>query len=237
MLVRPLPLALVLALASLAAPSAAHARTGGAAAPEAGTVALDPGTGGTLGRVSRLAGTAPAGRVVAVERLEPLTAVWTRVATATAAPDGTFVARWRPAVVGRQRMRALATGGDGDGAGASASGRPPAEVAVTVYRRVLATYYGPGFYGRRTACGHRMSRKLLGVAHKKLPCGTQVAIRHRSATIVVPVVDRGPFRPGTSYDLTAATAAAVGFDGLARIGAVALRDEPPAPPPPDQPSR
>ncbi|CAA9531371.1 MAG: hypothetical protein AVDCRST_MAG30-3812, partial [uncultured Solirubrobacteraceae bacterium] len=69
------------------------------------------------------------------------------------------------------------------------------------------------------------------VAHKTLPCGTQVAVRYGSRSLVVPVVDRGPYRRGTSYDLTSATATALRFPGLARIGAVALRDEPRAPAP------
>ena len=58
----------------------------------------------------------------------------------------------------------------------------------------MATWYGPGFYGRRTACGVKMSRTLLGVAHKTLPCGTQVAVLYKGRRITVPVVDRGPFR-------------------------------------------
>ncbi|MDP9384243.1 MAG: septal ring lytic transglycosylase RlpA family protein, partial [Actinomycetota bacterium] len=131
----------------------------------------------------------------------------------------TFAAGWRPPAAGRTRLRAVAA------QGASASSLSP-EIAVTVYRSALATYYGPGFYGRRTACGHRMSRRLLGVAHKTLPCGTQVAVRYGAASLVVPVVDRGPYRRGTSYDLTSATATALGFHGLARIGAVALPELP-----------
>ena len=54
-----------------------------------------------------------------------------------------------------------------------------------------------------------MSRTLLGVAHKTLPCGTQVAVLYKGRRITVPVVDRGPFRHGTNYDLTAATAQAL----------------------------
>jgi rare lipoprotein A (peptidoglycan hydrolase) len=65
-----------------------------------------------------------------------------------------------------------------------------------------------------------MSRTLVGVAHKSLPCGTQVALLYQGRTITVPVVDRGPFRSGTTYDLTAATATALGFSTKARIGAV-----------------
>ena len=91
---------------------------------------------------------------------------------------------------------------------------------MTVYRPAVASWYGPGFYGRRTACGQRMTRTLLGVAHRTLPCGTEVALTYRGRSITVPVVDRGPFRAGRRWDLTAATAKALGFAFTDRIGAV-----------------
>jgi rare lipoprotein A len=94
------------------------------------------------------------------------------------------------------------------------------ELAITVHRAAVATWYGPGFYGRRTACGRRMSRTLLGVAHKTLPCGTEVAILYRGRRITVPVVDRGPYRRGTEWDLTAATARALRFAHTDRVGTV-----------------
>ena len=65
-----------------------------------------------------------------------------------------------------------------------------------------------------------MSRTLLGVAHKRLPCGTPVAVLYKGRRITVPVVDRGPFRPGTTWDLTGATAQALGFEHTNRVGAV-----------------
>ena len=94
------------------------------------------------------------------------------------------------------------------------------ELAITVHRSAVATWFGPGFYGRRTACGQQMSRSLLGVAHKRMRCGTQVAVLYKGRRITVPVVDRGPFRHGTEWDLTAATAQALGFEHTDRVGAV-----------------
>ena len=47
------------------------------------------------------------------------------------------------------------------------------------YEPVLATWYGPGFFGHRTACGTVLTHATLGVAHKRLPCGTKVALRYR----------------------------------------------------------
>lgn len=64
------------------------------------------------------------------------------------------------------------------------------------------SWYGPGFYGNRTACGQRLTRDLLGVAHKTLPCGTMVSFRHEGNVITIPVVDRGPYVAGRQWDLT-----------------------------------
>jgi rare lipoprotein A (peptidoglycan hydrolase) len=52
----------------------------------------------------------------------------------------------------------------------------------------------------------------MGVAHRTLPCGTRVAIHYRGRSVTVPVVDRGPYTSAT-WDLTEATAQALGFDG------------------------
>ena len=104
-----------------------------------------------------------------------------------------------------------------DGDGASASGAPPTAV-VTVFRPARATWYGPGFYGHRLACGGRLTQSTLGVAHRTLPCGTPVQVYYRGRSLTVPVVDRGPFANGASYDLTAATARALGVTQTARVG-------------------
>jgi hypothetical protein len=69
-----------------------------------------------------------------------------------------------------------------------------------------ATWYGPGFYGRRTACGVWLRRATQGVAHRSLPCGTPVSFYHRGRLRTVAVIDRGPFVRGVVWDLTAATA-------------------------------
>ena len=37
-----------------------------------------------------------------------------------------------------------------------------------------ATWYGPGFWGMSTACGTMLTKTTIGVAHKRLPCGTVV---------------------------------------------------------------
>ena len=100
----------------------------------------------------------------------------------------------------------------------AAATAPPPVAKVTVYRPALATFYGPGFFGNQTACGQVLTPDLHGVAHKRLPCGTQVAITYDGREIVVPVIDRGPFNGAFSWDLTQATADALGFTGSGEIG-------------------
>lgn len=87
----------------------------------------------------------------------------------------------------------------------------------TVYRRDVATWYGPGFYGNTTACGRRLTTDTLGVAHRTLPCGTMVGLFYRGRTIRVPVIDRGPYSHA-NWDLTSATARKLGFSGSGEIG-------------------
>ena len=66
------------------------------------------------------------------------------------------------------------------------------------------SWYCPGFYCGRTACGLRMTTTLVGVAHRTLPCGTLVTFKDPASgrTLTVPVVDRGPYVSGRTWDLT-----------------------------------
>jgi rare lipoprotein A len=78
-------------------------------------------------------------------------------------------------------------------------------VAHTMPRSV-ATWYGPGFFGERTACGRRLRRKTTGVAHRKLPCGTRVTLKYGGRYVRTRVIDRGPYASGVRWDLTQKTA-------------------------------
>jgi hypothetical protein len=69
-----------------------------------------------------------------------------------------------------------------------------------------ATWYGPGFFGERTACGQRLSRKTVGVAHRHLPCGTKVTLKYGGRYVRTKVIDRGPYTSGIRWDLTQRTA-------------------------------
>jgi rare lipoprotein A len=170
--------------------------------------------GGTLRFDGRLTGTEP-GDTVTLERLDG-DAGWVAAASTVVGPDGGFRATWQADRAGRTTVRVVR---GSTSATAQAAASLPSR-ALTVYRPAVATWYGPGFYGRRTACGRRMTRGLLGVAHRRLPCGTLVEVFHGGRAVTVPVVDRGPFRRGTTWDLTAATARALGVTETTTVGTV-----------------
>jgi rare lipoprotein A len=72
-------------------------------------------------------------------------------------------------------------------------------------------------YGLGLACGGVLGRDELGVAHKTAPCGTLITFTYGGRSVTVPVIDRGPYIAGREWDLTGATAAALGFPGLGPI--------------------
>jgi rare lipoprotein A (peptidoglycan hydrolase) len=99
----------------------------------------------------------------------------------------------------------------------SGPGRGTARRPVNVYRNVLVSWYGPGFYGGHLACGGRLMPGTLGVANKRLPCGSKVTLYHRGHRVRVPVIDRGPYSGAREYDLTGATAHRLHFGGVGTI--------------------
>ena len=88
---------------------------------------------------------------------------------------------------------------------------------LNVYRYAYASWYGPGLYGGHLSCGGTLDAGDLGVAHKTLPCGSKVTLRHRGRVIRVRVIDRGPYVAGREYDLTEATARKLRFRGHGAI--------------------
>jgi hypothetical protein len=154
-----------------------------------------------------------------------------------AGPRPDRVAGWAVALgiflilVASASSRGATTGGaapvapeDGGSAPATAAegveALPAGSSAATIVARMslaTATWYGPGFYGRRTACGVVLRRSTEGVAHRGLPCGTRVTLYRRGRLRTVPVIDRGPYARGVSWDLTAATATAIGLRRTGRV--------------------
>lgn len=87
-------------------------------------------------------------------------------------------------------------------------------IAFTGWKGSRASWYGPGLYGRQTACGQTLRPKTLGVAHKRLPCGTRVKFRYRGKVVIARVIDRGPYVRGLSWDLTEAASEALDFESV-----------------------
>src|SRR5688572_32168862 len=66
---------------------------------------------------------------------------------------------------------------------------PSGGTSWTVYKK--ATWYGPGFWGNKTACGMVLAPTTVGTAHKGLPCGTTVTFQHAGRSVTATVIDRG----------------------------------------------
>jgi rare lipoprotein A len=217
--------------AGYALPASAATGSGGTAAPDgqppAGGSAPTAGAGSTLrtargallGRWQRVTGTligVPSGTRVLIQRSDAR-AGWVTLGRGATGTAGAFAVRWRPDRAGRLTLRAVPVAAGS--ASARGSGAPPT-APTTVYGPQIATQFGPGFFGQRTACGVVLTSQTVGVAHTSLPCGTLVEFYYRGRTVRAPVVDRGPYANGASWDLTTAAARALGFNGLDYVGSL-----------------
>ena len=84
------------------------------------------------------------------------------------------------------------------------------------YQRGGASWYGPGFHGKRTASGERYDMNALTAAHRTLPFGTLVRVKSlvNGREVMVRITDRGPFVAGRILDLSRAAAADLGMLGI-----------------------
>jgi len=231
---------------SLAAPSVGWAVTGGAslqpsgasasptAVAHAGDVAVTATANGvtlastasamlrTQLRFSGSASGSAAGATIEIERLGRETGwSWAPTVSAVLGANGSFTAVWQTNHIGRFSVRAVIEQAASSQAALAVPTVAPTLI-VTVYRPSIATWFGPGLYGRKTACGVVLRPTTLGTANRTLKCGTPVAIYYRGRTIVVPVIDRGPYANGADWDLTQATARALDTGGISTIGAVSM---------------
>ncbi|MCW3006541.1 MAG: hypothetical protein JWP17_1167 [Solirubrobacterales bacterium] len=221
MRLRTLPIAAAILASSLA--TAAHAQSaapaGGAAFGDTGGLTVEPGSllGDELTISGALASSASA--KVRVERRDPDTGAWTTLGRDTAGPDGAFSITWETDAIGAHQLRAVpdTTPATTTATTATTSSGLPTGL-TTVFRPATATWYGPGFWGRKTACGIKLTRTTLGVAHKTLPCGTRVTVYLGGRQVDVPVIDRGPFAHGAALDLTQATAETIGMTQTEKVG-------------------
>jgi rare lipoprotein A len=92
--------------------------------------------------------------------------------------------------------------------------KPPQQIASSVRARLsgMASWYGPGFHGNRTASGEVYNQHALTAAHRSLPFGTRVRVTNTRTgrSVVVRITDRGPFIGGRVLDLSAAAARMLG---------------------------
>jgi rare lipoprotein A len=88
----------------------------------------------------------------------------------------------------------------------------------------LASWYGPGFHGRRTASGERFDQNDMTAAHRSLPFGTRVRVVNQTTgrSVVVRINDRGPHVRGRIIDLSRGSARMLGIGGAARVRVVSL---------------
>ena len=125
-------------------------------------------------------------------------------------------------------LAAVPAGAQTGGASTAASGAARAGEGIAFGRMRIAgaTWYGPGLYGRHTACGQVLRPGTVGVAHRRLPCGTAVKFVHRGRAIVARVIDRGPYTRGNAWDLTNGARKALRFEGTGKIRFAVARGRP-----------
>jgi rare lipoprotein A len=175
-----------------------------------------------LRRGLRFTGAVPstaAGKIVEIERRGPQTHnTWTPTAHGTVRSDGSFTAYWPANHAGQFAVRAVIE----NQAGSARAAAPSPSVTTIVFQPSIATWYGDGSWGSKTACGVTLRRSTLGTANRTLPCGTPVAVYYGGKMIIVPVIDRGPYANHADWDLTQATSQKLGTPGIAHIGAASL---------------
>ncbi|MEJ7657452.1 MAG: RlpA-like double-psi beta-barrel domain-containing protein [Thermoleophilaceae bacterium] len=168
-----------------------------------------------LGRTATVRGVVPSqrpGREVVLEAFSG--GRWVKVDRDITDENGRFSMTWKPGYAGHRYVRVRRSN-------STASTRPSRIRTLYVYRKRVASWYGPGFYGNRTACGQTFTSRLVGVAHRSLPCGYRVTIRYNDRYRTVRVVDRGPYVRGRHFDLTEALRNYLGFDGVDTVRATA----------------
>jgi rare lipoprotein A len=81
----------------------------------------------------------------------------------------------------------------------------------------LAGVRAPGGIGKRTACGQVLQADTNGVSHPVLPCGAKIFVQFDGRSVLTQVIDRGPYVPGRTFDLTEPLAARLGLTGVQQI--------------------
>jgi len=104
---------------------------------------------------------------------------------------------------------AISVGRSGDG---KASSLPQ----PVHWYKALAAPYAPS-RKVRTACGRRVGKNALGVAHPVLPCGVKIYLELNGKRVLTQVIDKGPAVPGREFDVTRALADKIGLHGVEQV--------------------
>ena len=113
--------------------------------------------------------------------------------------------------------------------------RPATSDSANEVQLGLASYYGPGFQGERTANGEVFDQRKMVAAHRTLPLGSVVRVTNldNGRQVELRVIDRGPYgknrRKGTIIDVSKGAARRLDFvdEGLVRVRVEVLeRPEP-----------
>jgi rare lipoprotein A len=109
----------------------------------------------------------------------------------------------------------LVWGLDGCAGRRAERGAYPTGYPVGHVERGVASWYGPGFHGNKTANGERYDMHQLTAAHRTLPLGSMAEVRSLSngRKVTVRINDRGPFAKGRIIDLSLAAAQALAMTG------------------------
>ena len=114
------------------------------------------------------------------------------------------------ALAGCGQKRAGGKGGGGSFKPYTVKGKTyyPMKSAHGFVEEGVASWYGPGFHGKKTASGEIFNQYAMTAAHKTLPLGTKVRVTHldNGRSVLVRVNDRGPFASDRIIDLSRAAA-------------------------------
>lgn len=88
----------------------------------------------------------------------------------------------------------------------------PAQAATCRGQMVWVSWYGAES-GNRTASGRYFDGTQLLAAHRTLKFGTKVRFTYKGRSIILPILDRGPYVGGRTYDLSKAAAKRIGMVG------------------------
>jgi rare lipoprotein A len=101
---------------------------------------------------------------------------------------------------------------------------PPISNVPRTVQTGIASWYGPGFHGKRTSNGEVYNQYDMTAAHPTLPLGSRVMVTNvqTNQSVEVRINDRGPFVGGRVIDLSYAAARTI---GLYEPGTAAVRIE------------